>query len=100
MSGQITVQVIIIGAGVFLSQSRGRVEYFNELILMMVLYTMLCFSPWISDVELKFNIGYICIGFVVIHLLVNLSIIFGATVSILKQRFRMYMAMRHLKKYR
>ena len=61
---------------------------------------MLCFSPWISDVELKFNIGYICIGFVVIHLLVNLSIIFGATVSILKQRFRMYMAMRHLKKYR
>ena len=47
MSSQIIMQVIIVGLDVFQDHSKRRLEYFNELILMMTMYTMICYSPWI-----------------------------------------------------
>ena len=54
MSSQIILQVIIVGSDVFQDHSKRRLEYFNELVLMSTMYTIICYSPWVDDVELKF----------------------------------------------
>jgi len=37
----------------FSDASKLKIEVFNETILVLVLYTMICFTPWIRDVEAK-----------------------------------------------
>ena len=64
-------------------------EYFNEVILMMTLYTIMCFSGWISDVEIKFKLGYVACALVTFHFLLNLSLIIVITVRVTKRRLRM-----------
>ena len=79
MAAQILVQVTVVGSKVFLTRAKSRLEYFNEFILMMVLYTIFTFSPWVDDVNVVFYIGYITISIVALHLLVNLFLIFAVT---------------------
>ena len=79
MTAQIVVQVIIIGSNVFILRSKRQMEYFNEFILMQTMYTIICFSPFIGDVETKFYLGYVTITIVCLHLVVNLFIIFRST---------------------
>ena len=69
------IQIFIISSNIYSSHSKTNLEYFNEIILLFVLYTVFCFSPWIYDAEIKFNIGYLAILVVVLHLVVNLSLI-------------------------
>mgnify|MGYP007004936707 FL=1 len=47
MVSQVIVQVIIIGESVYSSKTKTKMEYFNEIILMQTLYTIVCFSPFI-----------------------------------------------------
>ena len=100
MSSQIILQVIIVGMNVFKDSSKRRLEYFNELILMMTMYTIICYSPWVQDVELKFYIGYVTIGFVILHLVINLFLIFRGTFIMLSNRCRRRMTMKAYKKSR
>ena len=100
MSSQIIIQVIIVGMNVFKDSSKRRLEYFNELILMMTMYTIICYSPWVQDVELKFYIGYVTIGFVILHLVINLFLIFRTTFIMLSNRCRRRMTMKTYKKSR
>ena len=64
---------IIVGNVVpFKLRSKINTELFNEVILMFVMYTIICFSPFVPDLEVKHGIGYICMAIISIHLLVNL----------------------------
>ena len=54
MAAQIIIQVIIIGGKVFESRHKARMEYFNETILMLTMYTILCYSPFVLSQETKF----------------------------------------------
>ena len=89
MAGQIIIQVNIIGAGVFLDSSKRRTEYFNECILMLTVYTFVCFTPFVPDVETKFYIGYVSIFIVILHLVVNIFIIFRPTVHSAKLKCKL-----------
>jgi hypothetical protein len=42
---------------------------------MFVIYTFMLFTDFVGDVEVKFLIGYFCITFVGLHLVVNIGII-------------------------
>ncbi len=42
---------------------------------MLVIYTFMLFTDFVSDVEIKYFIGYFCITFVGLHLFVNIGII-------------------------
>ena len=65
---QIIIQVIIYGyARPFKDSSRVPMELFNEVILMCLLYTMICFTAWIQNIEMKFNIGFVSIAVVGLH---------------------------------
>lgn len=66
----------------------------------MTMYTIICYSPWVQDVELKFYIGYVTIGFVILHLVINLFLIFRTTFIMLSNRCRRRMTMKTYKKSR
>ena len=72
-------------------------ELFNESILMLTLYCVLTFTPWLSDPLLKFDIGYVCIVIVASHLIVNLSLIFRTSIVEARNKWKLRRAK---KKYR
>ena len=75
-------------------------EYFNECILMLTMYTILCYSPFILSQATKFKLGYATIGIVAIHLACNLFFIFKETVLLMRLKCRRYRHMRRYKKWR
>ena len=48
-------------------------EIFNEIAIMFVSYTVMCFSDFVPDPETRFYIGYVSIGIVCLHLLISLG---------------------------
>jgi len=70
---------MIIGSGVFLTKFKQNTEYFNEVMLMTLLYTIFAYSPFVDDIQVKFYMGYVTISLAVLHLVVNLFLIFSAT---------------------
>ncbi len=67
----------ILSIGFFearLERSARLNDLFNEVIIVLTLYTMMCFTFFIPDEIMRFYLGYFSCFLVVIHLLVNLSI--------------------------
>ena len=51
----IVTAVILIGeAKYFETKFKQRLEFANEILVMFMLYNMICFSPFVSDVDAKF----------------------------------------------
>ena len=98
--GQVVAQIILIGENVYMKSSKSKIEYFNEVIILCVLYTILTFSPWVSDLDVKFYVGYWTISFIVIHLAVNMLLILKSTFRTLKLRCRKRIMKKGLKKHR
>ena len=99
MSSQIVTSAIIIGnLSPFRGQFKKKIEMFNEVILMLVMYTIICFSPLVTSPEIKFSIGYISMVFVSTHLVVNFTIIGKSTFRLAKIKIFIKMAKRkHVK---
>ena len=51
-------------------------EFFNEVIIMIVLYHIFCFTPFVSDTETQYQVGYSIIFFVCLHFYVNFHLIY------------------------
>ena len=79
MASQIVISVIIIGDRPFQTKFKYQIEFFNEIILMLVMYTIICFSPLVTSIEVRFSIGYITMLTVSMHLAVNFFIIGKST---------------------
>ena len=55
-------------------------DFFNEIIIVLTLYTMMCFTNFLPDQMMQFNVGYASCFLVVTHLIINLSImVMGST---------------------
>jgi hypothetical protein len=73
----------IISTGYFEShedQSTRLNELFNEVIIVLTLYTMMCFTPFVPDEMTQFGVGYLSCFLVLIHLLANLLIILTGSI--------------------
>ena len=74
----VTAQIIMIGhvkpftGGV----PQNRLEIFNECMLMLVMYTFMCFTDFVPDLETQYQVGYVSCGLVIFQLLVCLGIMF------------------------
>lgn len=55
--------------------SQHKMEIFNETVLMIVFYTIICFSDFILSMETRQQVGYVTCGLVTLHFLVNLVLI-------------------------
>ena len=73
-------------------------EFFNEIVLMLVMYHMLCFSPFVPAIEIRYYIGYSCCLIVSLHLAVSLYFITAEKVRDLILKFRSYFISKLLKK--
>ena len=54
---------------------RKKIEYFNEIVLMLVLYSLVCYSKFVLDVEVKFQMGYVIVVIIYSHILISFIII-------------------------
>ena len=77
-----------------------KMEVFNELILMWTLAIMMCFTPWLPDVEIRMIIGFIACGIIVFHFIVNLSLMFAANCRNIRKSMRLKRARKKLNKQR
>lgn len=76
MTLTVITQVIILGrVEPFVDKNKMYFEFFSETIVMLVMYTLICFTPFLPDLEMRFRLGYICIGIISVHLLVSLFIL-------------------------
>ena len=76
MTGQIITAVIIIGnVRPFTDPKKSRFEFFNEIMIMLVMYHIICFSPFVPSLETKFLLGYSVCFVVSMHLVINLYFI-------------------------
>ena len=58
----------------FKTAGEKKMELFNEVILILVFYTMMCFTQFVPEVETKEKIGYVSASLVALHFLVNLGV--------------------------
>jgi hypothetical protein len=86
--------VSIISTGYFEShedQSTRLNELFNEVIIVLTLYTMMCFTPFLVDEITQFSVGYLSCFLVLIHLLTNLLIMLvGSTKKLILNLKRLH----------
>ena len=92
----IIAAVIISGAVPYNSMLKRRTELFNEVIIMSVLYSMICFSSFVPDLNAKQLIGYYCCFVVASHLLLNLYLILSTSIYGLKLKIKLWLARRKL----
>ncbi len=64
-----------------LERSARLNDLFNEVIIVLTLYTMMCFTFFVPDEIMLFYVGYFSCLLVVMHLLVNLSIMLGGSLQ-------------------
>lgn len=69
------------------SQTPGerRMETFNEVILAGVLYTMICFSPLVPNIETKMKVGWVTCLLVMFHFAFSISRIIMSSCSTCKR---------------
>jgi len=78
----VLVQVIILGrVEPFARKSTNSFEMFNEGTLLLVIYNFICFTPFVPDEVMRFNLGYVVCGVISANIVVNLAISVKATVK-------------------
>jgi hypothetical protein len=70
----VTALILIGEANYFETPFKQQKEFSNEILLMIMLYNMICFSPFVPDIEARFRMGFFCC--VVEALALALSILF------------------------
>ena len=74
----VTAQIIMIGHVKPFTGGlpQNRLEIFNECMLMLVMYTFICFTDFVPNLETQYQVGYVSCGLVMLQLLVCLGIMF------------------------
>ena len=65
----------------FTETSQKHNDFFNEIVIVLTLYTVMCFTGFVPESLLQFNVGYVSCALVVGHLLINLSIMVMGSVN-------------------
>ena len=89
MTMTIITQVIILGRlQPFVLPSKTKYELFSEVIVMLVMYHLICFTPFVPDVDMRFKLGYSVCSIVVAHLVVSMAILLRVTYLDLKFKYK------------
>jgi hypothetical protein len=75
-------------------------EYFNEVMILMVLYNMMCFTDFQPDEEIQYEQGYVMCVAVVFHIAFNLFLVLLDSIDYLRLRWRKYRMLRKFAKIR
>ena len=92
----IVAAVIIIGeADYFETPFKRRIEFANETLVMLMLYNMICFSPFVPEIETRFKIGYFCCLVEALALAFNIWRIMSKSIGGIIIKVRLYFAKKH-----
>jgi len=87
MTFTIIMQVIILGRiEPFSVKSKYHYEMFSEVILMLIMYHLICFTPFVPDVEVRFPLGYSVSGLICLHLAVSIFLILKESYTDLRMK--------------
>jgi hypothetical protein len=75
-------------------------EFANECLIMLVLYNMISFSPFVPDIETRFKMGYFCCIVEAAALSANLWLIMSSNLKSIIFNVRLWFAKKHLSKWR
>ena len=68
--------MIILGrVGPFVEKRKTSFELFSEVSLMLVMYHMICFTPFVPDVQVRFYLGYSVCAVICFHLLISFGLL-------------------------
>ena len=76
---------MILGSKPFENPFTLKMEYFNEVMIVVVMYCMMTFSDAVPQVETQSLFGYVCCFLVLVHLMINLFFILWGTLKHLKR---------------
>ena len=76
----------------------NRLEEINEIFTIFIMYHIFCFTDWVPDASVQYNLGYSCLFFNFLHLGFNLIQIISATYSEMFKRLRLLKFKRKMKK--
>ena len=57
------------------TQSAKKMDLFNEFRLIMIMYHMILFTMFMSDLDMRLNVGYSCSGVIVLGICFNMSLL-------------------------
>lgn len=100
MALSIIFACVLIGHIEAHTPQQRRFEFFNETVIMLVLYTMMSFTQFVPDPAARYQVGWLCILIVAVHLAINLGLILHSTVSRIKFDVMIWLAKRTLLKQR
>jgi len=63
-------------------------EMFSECIVMLVMYHLICFTPFVPDAEVRFRLGYSVCSVIAVHLLVSLGLLMRVTCRDLRMKYK------------
>ena len=70
---QTVIALIIVGqTEPLLTRKDNKMEFFNETMIMFVMYIMICFTDFMPDLETREVLGKLCIFVVMLHIIVNI----------------------------
>jgi len=89
MTFNIILQVIILGRiQPYSISSQRRFEYFSETTLMLVMYHLICFTPFVPDLKVRFQLGYSVCGVICIYLAVAFFLLLKETYRNARMKYR------------
>ncbi len=90
------VSLILVGfCDALLEKKATYNEYLNESMIMLSLYTFMCFSDFVPDPVMQMNIGYASCLLVLAHLGYNISTMTGTSIFQLTQQIKRWRAKRN-----
>jgi len=74
MALQVIVAVIVYSNVEPYQDNRvNKFEIFNEVTIMFVMYNILCFMPFVPDVEVRYRLGFLVCALISLNILINFS---------------------------
>jgi len=69
----------------------------NEFVVMMVMYHLICFTPFVPEIETRFNVGYVLCVLIGLHLAANLALILQTSYRGLRRKHQIRAATKYHK---
>ena len=82
-------QIILIGfIEPYKEKAHNTGELINEVTTVLIMYHIFCFTDWIPDANVKYDLGYSCLTFNFINLSFNVSNLLIASIKQVRMAWR------------
>lgn len=98
---QIIISCIVTGqTRPFEDAKTNNMEFFNEIMIMLVLYNFMCFTDWQPDEKVQYYQGYVACGITLAHIFLNLFLMAQENIRLALLRYKKYRLWRDYAKVR